>query len=81
VVALEANATALLGSANLRRKHFFSWEYTLDGKTFVGMPSTPEVKTTQGGLTPLTTVGFRVAVTMSKSVQGPWSQVVDFLVH
>ena len=40
-VALEANATALLGSANLRRKHFFSWEYTLDGKTFISMPSTP----------------------------------------
>jgi hypothetical protein len=79
-VALEANASALLG-ANLGRKHFFSWEYTLDGKTFVSMPSTPEVKTTQGGLTPLTTVGFRVAVTVSKSPQGPWSQVVEFLVH
>jgi hypothetical protein len=80
-VALEANARALLGSANVRRKHFFSWEYTLDGKTFVSMPSTPEVKTTLGGLTPLTTVGFRVAVTVSKSPQGPWSQVVNFLVH
>lgn len=80
-VALEANATALLGSANLGRKHFFSWEYTLDGKTFVSMPSTPGVKTTQGGLTPLTTVGFRVAVTVSKNPQGPWSQVVNFLVH
>jgi hypothetical protein len=79
-VALEANATALLGE-DLGRKHFFSWEYTLDGTTFVSMPSTPQVKTTQGGFTPLTTVGFRVAVTVSNSVQGPWSQVVELLVH
>jgi hypothetical protein len=74
-VGLEANAHALLGD-NLQRKHFFSWEYTTDGKTFVSMPSTPEVKTTLTGLTPLTTVGFRVAVTVSKSPMGPWSQVL-----
>ncbi len=80
-VALDANALALLGSQNVRRKHFFSWEYTLDGKTFISMPSTPDVKTTLSGLTPLTTVGFRVAVTVTKSVQGPWSQVVELFVH
>jgi hypothetical protein len=79
-VGLEANATALLGD-KLGRKHFFSWEYTTDGKTFISMPSTPEVKTTLAGLTPLTMVGFRVAVTVSKSPMGPWSQVVNFLVH
>jgi hypothetical protein len=81
LVSLEANAAALLSTLNLRRKHFFSWEYTLDGKTFIGMPSTPEASTTQGGLTPLTIVGFRVAVTVSKSTQNAWSQVVNFLVH
>jgi hypothetical protein len=81
LVALAANAGTLLGSANLHRKHFFSWEYTLDGKTFIAMPSTAEANTTQGGLTPLTTVGFRVAVTVSKSPQGPWSQIVNFFVH
>jgi hypothetical protein len=79
-VALDANARALLGE-DLRRKHFFSWEYTLDGKTFVSMPSTPKAKTTLSGLTPLTTVGFRVAVTTSDGVQGPWSQVVELFVH
>jgi hypothetical protein len=38
-------------------------------------------KTTLAGLTPLTTVGFRVAVATTKGVTSAWSQVVDFLVH
>ena len=79
-VMLEANVSALLGPY-LRRKHFFSWEYTLDGKTFVARPSTPEGLTTVPGLTALTTVGFRVAVTVAKTPMGPWSQIVNFLVH
>jgi hypothetical protein len=79
-VDLEAYALALLG-ALIGRKHFFSWEYTLDGKTFLGMPPTPEARTTLTGLTPLTTVGFRVAVTVTKTPMGPWSQVVNFLVR
>lgn len=78
-VALAANAGALLGS-NRGRKHFFCWEYTTDGETFVTMPATPEAKTTLTGLTPLTTVGFRVAATTSKGVVGAWSQVVDVLI-
>jgi hypothetical protein len=79
-VVLEANASALLG-ANLGRKHFFSWELTTDGKTYNSVPSTPEARTTLTGLTPLTTVGFRVAVTVTKSPMGPWSQVVNFLIQ
>jgi hypothetical protein len=79
-VNLEANAKALLGDF-LRRKHFFNWAYTFDGKTFVGLPSTGEARTTATGLTPLTLVGFRVCVTKAKGVMDPWSQVVDFLVH
>jgi hypothetical protein len=79
-VTLEANAAALLGS-DITRKHFFNWEYTTDGKTFIAMPSTPEGRTTLSGLTPLTTVGFRVAVTKAKGIMGPWSQTVDFLVR
>jgi hypothetical protein len=79
-VSLEANVSALLGPY-LHRKHFFSWEYTLDGKTFTAMPSTAEGRTLLTGLTPLATVGFRVAVTVTKTPMGPWSQVVDFLVH
>ena len=77
---LEANLGVLLGS-DLGRKHFLNWEYTTDGKTFLSLPSTPEVKTTVTGLTPLTTVGFRVAVSKPKGIVGPWSQVVDFLIR
>jgi len=79
-VVLAANAGALLGD-NRWRKHFFSWEYTTDGETFITMPSTSEANTTLTGLTPLTTVGFRVAVTTSKGVRGAWSQVIHILVH
>ncbi len=80
-VVLEANASALLG-ADIHRKHFFSWECTMDGgKTFVAMPSTPGATTSMTGLTPLTTVGFRVAVTTTKSGMGPWSQVVNIFVR
>jgi hypothetical protein len=79
-VNLEANAKILLGDY-LRRKHFFNWEYTLDSKTFISVPSTGEARTTVTGLTPLTTVGFRVCVTKGKGVMDPWSQVVEFLVR
>jgi hypothetical protein len=79
-VVLSANAKGLLG-AEYRRKHFFGWESTMDGKTFNGLPSTALAKTTVTGLTPLTTVGFRVAVAVGSGPMGPWSQVVYFLVH
>jgi hypothetical protein len=79
-VVLEANATTILG-ALLHRKHFFNWEYTTDGKTFTALPSTPEAKTLVSGLPPLTTVGFRVSATTSKSNTTPWSAIVNFLVQ
>ncbi len=79
-VALYANAKLLLGE-NLHRKHLFNWEYTLNGTTFIALPTTPEATTTVSGLTALTTVGFRVAVTVTKSPMGPWSPVVNFLVR
>jgi hypothetical protein len=79
-VTLEANATAILGPY-LHRKHYFMWGYTTDGKTFIALPPTPEARTTVSGLTPLTTVGFRVAATTSKNVVTEWSAVVNFLVH
>ena len=79
-VVLEANATTVLG-ALLHRKHFFNWEYTTDGKTFTALPSTPEAKTMVAGLPPLTTVGFRVSATTSKSNTTPWSAIVNFLVQ
>jgi hypothetical protein len=79
-VVLDANATAL--GVSKSRKSFFNWQSTADGgKTFVTLPSTPKCKTSVANLTPLTTMGFRVAVTNSSGVMGEWSQIVSFLVH
>ncbi len=76
--ALSANAAAL--GANVRSKTSFNWEYTPDGgKTWIALPSTPKSKTTVSGLTALSTYGFRVSVTHSDGVAGPWSQIVSFL--
>jgi hypothetical protein len=79
-VALEANATALL-AGNVQRKHFFNWEYTTNGTTFIALPPTAEARTVVSGLTPLTTVGFRVSASTSKNLTTEWSAVVSFLVR
>jgi len=78
-VVLDANVGAL--TAGLRGKFFFNWQSTVDGKTFVTLPSTPRHKTTVANLGPLTSYGFRVAVTDSAGVLGEWSQIVFFLVQ
>jgi hypothetical protein len=79
-VTLEANASAL--GINGRKKSCLNWQLTADGgKTYVTLPSTPTVKTSVAGLTPLLTYGFRVSVTSSSGVAGAWSQTVTFLVH
>jgi hypothetical protein len=78
-VLLDANAALL--TAGLKGGYFFNWESTLDGKTFVTLPSTPKSKTSVANLTPLTTYGFRVGVTDSNGIPGQWSQIIYFLVH
>jgi hypothetical protein len=78
-VILRANVAAL--TAGLKGKFFFNWQSTVDGKTFVTLPSTPNHKTTVENLTPLTNYGFRVSVTDAAGIQGEWSQIVFFLVH
>jgi hypothetical protein len=70
-VVLDANASALTGGN--QKKSFFNWQSTADGgKTFVTLPSTPKSKTSLANLTPLTTYGFRVNVTLSDGVPGEW---------
>jgi hypothetical protein len=78
----EANVGLLVGVGTLKpnQYRFFNWQYTLDGKTFVSMPSTAGCRTTLTGLTPLTTVGVRVSLTNMQET-GAWSQVVSILVH
>ena len=79
-VVLEANATAL--GALHARKSFFNWQATADGgKSWLTFPGTPRCKTSVANLTPLTTYGFRVALTDSSGVMGEWSPIVSFIVH
>ena len=74
-------ATTLLLDSTTRRK-MYNWEFTTDGgATYSPMPSTPIAKTSISGLTPLTTVGFRVSVTVGKQPRGEWSQMVSILVR
>jgi hypothetical protein len=77
-VILDANVASL--TAGLKGKFFFNWQSTIDGKTFVNVPSTPNHLATVEDLTPLTTYGFRVSVTDNAGVMGPWSQIVYYLV-
>ncbi len=74
----DANAS-LLDSTS--RKKTFNWHYTLDRKIFVSMPSTPVAHTSIANLTPLTTVGFEVSITINKQPPGAWSQTVYILVR
>ena len=78
-VKLAANAALLTNGS--RKKSFFNWQLTVDGKTFVDLPSTPKAKTSVANLTPLTTVGFRVCITNASGIAEAWSQVVSIIVH
>jgi hypothetical protein len=76
-VLLDANARLL---DKTHRAKSYCWQQTLDGKTFTPLPSTPTGQTTVHGLTPLTTVGFQVAVLVRGEPLGPWSQTVSILI-
>jgi hypothetical protein len=78
VVNLVANAGLLSTS---RRKKTYTWQLTLDGKTFSSAGTSAYARITVTGLALLTTVGFRVCVTVGEDEPGPWTQVVSILVH
>jgi hypothetical protein len=60
---------------------FFNWQYTSDGgATWITLSPTTRGRTEVDGLMPLSTYGFRVAVTDAKGT-GVWGQMVTFLVH
>jgi hypothetical protein len=80
VVYLVANVSALIGNGKKRGQSFLSWQFSLDGKVWTSVPSTPYGKTTITGLTALTTYLFRVSFT-DKNGEGAWSQALSFLVH
>jgi hypothetical protein len=78
VVKLVASARLLSTS---RRKKTYTWQSTLDGKTFSNAGTSGYARITVTGLPLLTTVGFRVCVTVGEDEPGPWTQVVSLLVH
>jgi hypothetical protein len=80
-VLLEANRTLLAGKANAGKRVSFNWQWSVDGKTWTSVTSTPVSSTEIPGLTPLSTYSFRVSVTIGKQAAGPWSQAVTLLVH
>jgi hypothetical protein len=82
VVSCNANVGLLVGAGTLEpyQKRFLSWEYTLDGKTYLSAGSTPGCKTVITGLPLLTVVGVRVCLTNMHET-GAWSQVVTITTH
>jgi hypothetical protein len=78
-VAVSANAGLLCKSG--KKKTFFNWQFTTDGgKSWNGVPSTPDAHTTIANLPLLTVCGFRVSITDTAGA-GAWSEMVTILVH
>jgi hypothetical protein len=62
------------------RRASYDWEYSADGgKTWTGVPSTLQARTTVSGLTPGATVMFRYRA-VTKTGEGDWSQPTALLV-
>jgi hypothetical protein len=78
IVHLLCNATLLVGKSR-SKKNTFTWEWSLDGKTWTNAGTTGYASTLVPGLTLGGTYWFRVSATVAK-VQGDWSQTVSLLV-
>jgi hypothetical protein len=80
-VLLVANASLLVGKADVNKKVVFNWQWSSDsGKTWNSVASTPYASTEIPGLTLMTPYIFRVSVTIAKK-PGAWSDVVALVVH
>jgi hypothetical protein len=73
-VLCDANVGLLIGVGTPKpnQGRYVNWEFTVDGKTFLPAPSTPNGKTVITNLPPLTLVGVRVSLT-NMSGQAAWS--------
>ena len=78
LVHLVANRLMLCGRTH--KAVTFAWQWSLDGKTWTSVPSTPHAKTDVPGLALMTTYWFRVSATVGTKT-GEWSQPVSLLVH
>jgi hypothetical protein len=78
-VKLEGNVRALTGGST--KRVLYNWAYSLDGgHTWLPLPATLTGKTSLTGLPLMTSVSFRVSVTVAGVVQS-WSQPVTLAVH
>jgi hypothetical protein len=57
----------------------YGWQMSVDQKTWTDLPGTREAKTSVAGLTPGSTVFFRVRLVI-KGVEQNWSQIISFIV-
>ncbi len=63
--------------AKTSKNKTFYWQSTNDGgKTYNNVAAGPEPSITLTGLAPLSTVGFRAAVKVSKEPQADWTQTI-----
>ena len=59
----------------------FSWQVSSDDKNWTNLPVRAVASTTITGLTPMTAVWVRVAVTVGKQPMGDWSPAATIVVH
>ena len=75
---LTSGSVTLLAKAG-KRPAVYSWEHSVDQKTWVAMPQTLDARTALSGLTAGTIYYFRVQI-LSKLGDANWSQVVSLMV-
>jgi hypothetical protein len=81
LVHLSANASLLVGPADIHKRPTFHWQWSADGgQTWNSSTSTPHASTDIPGLSLLGTYSFRVSVTVGK-VPGAWSQAISLFLH
>ena len=72
--------TAHLVAKSAGHRSAYEWQFSLDQKTWTGMPVTLQAKTDVSGLTSGTTYAFRVRPVL-KTGEAAWSQVVVQLIQ
>ena len=74
------SGSVILEAKAAKRTALYSWEYSVDQKTWTSLPTTFQSKTTANGLTPLTTYYFRVQAFVRMQGEEGWSQVFSMIV-
>jgi hypothetical protein len=72
--------TVVLFGVRVDRATAYSWQTSVDGKTWTNLPPTSKAKTTVTGLTPGVTAYFRHQPVLTHDTPAEWSQVISILV-